>query len=340
MRIGIIGTGAAAGSHIDNLKDVDDVQVVAVCSRKKDRAGQLMAEKGLEGTPYGNLDRFLAHEGLDVVSICTPHPNHPAETIACARAGKHIIIEKPVALNRDDLKKMVAAVNKAGVHTSVCFELHWMGMFKNIQTIRKKGLLGDVYYGEASYFHGIGPHIGQYAWNIKKRMGGDAMLTAGCHALDILIWLMGSRVKEVAAMSNTSPKNNWNFGYDPNTVSILKFENGAMGKVGASVECRQPYHFPVLLMGDKGTIRDERFFSTEFPGQTDWAAMPADMPESGDVKDHPYRGQFAEFFHHIRRGKSPHNDLHAAAHVHEVMFAIQEAVRTRTTVKVRKTPGT
>ena len=341
LKVGIIGTGAAAGAHIDQLKDVPDCEVVAVCSRKKDRAEALITEKALgDATGYSKLERFLLHEGLDVVSICTPHPNHPAETIACARAGMHIIIEKPVALNRDDLKKMVSEVNKAGVQTSVCFELHWIGMFKNIKTLLKKGMIGNIFYGEASYFHGIGPHIGQFEWNVKKRMAGDALLTAGCHALDALIHFMDSEVAEVAAMANTSPKNPWGFGYDPNSVAILKFKNGAIGKVGTSIECRQPYHFPILLMGDKGSIKDEKFFSTDFAGQNEWGSIPSDMPESGAVVDHPYRGQFAEFFDHVRRGKSPHNDLKAAAHVHEVIFAIDAAIRTRCTVKVRKTPGT
>ncbi|MAG56796.1 MAG: 4,5-dihydroxyphthalate dehydrogenase [Planctomycetes bacterium] len=341
LGIGIIGTGSAAGAHIDNFKDVTDCEIVAICSRKQSRAAALAEEKGLSDvTSYSKLESFLAHDGLDVVSICTPHPNPPAETIAAARAGKHIVIEKPVALGRDDLKKMVTECNKAGVCTSVCFELHWIGLFKNIKAMIKKGMVGNPFYGEASYYHGIGPHIRQYDWNIKKRMGGDALLTAGCHALDGLIWLMGSRVVEVAAMSNTSKRNPWKFGYDPNSIAILKFENGAIGKVGTSIECRQPYLMPIIIQGDRGTIWNDRFSTLDLPGQNDWGQIPTDLPESGSVDDHPYRGQFQEFLDNVRRGKSPHNDLHAAAHVHEVIFAIQAAIRTRVTVKVRRTPGT
>jgi len=339
--MGVIGTGWMAGAHIDNFKQIDGCEVVAVCSRKLASAEAKIAAHGLAGAaPYVDLKKFLKHDGLDIVVICTPHPNHPAETIAAAQAGKHVVIEKPVALKRDDLKKMVAAVNKAGVTTSVCFELRWIGLFKNIKAIIDQGLLGNVFYGEASYFHGIGPWYGQWSWNIQKKIGGDALLTAGCHALDGLIWLMNSRVVEVAAMSNTSPKNPLKYEYDPNSVAILKFENGAIGKVATSVECRQPYQFPVLLQGDKGSAWNDQLSTTEWPGLHGWAKLPAAMPDSGDVTDHPYLGQLEYFVECLRKRKRPHNDLQSCAHVHEVIFAINEAIKTRKNVKVPRTPGT
>jgi predicted dehydrogenase len=204
----------------------------------------------------------------------------------------------------------------------------------------KKNLLGDIFHGEVSYFHGIGPHVGQFQWNVKKSMAGTALLTAGCHALDALIYFMGQRVVEVAAMSNKSPKNTWGYQYDPNSILLLRFENGALGKVGTSIECRQPYMFPVLLMGDRGTIHNDRFTSLDFPGQKGFGHIPTELPESGLVDDHPYRDQFEEFFEGIHRGKDPHNSLYHAAHVHEVIFAADAAIQTKRTVKVKRTVGT
>ncbi|MBI1371376.1 MAG: gfo/Idh/MocA family oxidoreductase [Phycisphaera sp.] len=341
LSIGVIGTGWVAGAHIDNFKKIPGCEITAVCSRKRSSAeAKIEAHDLRHAEAFNNVDRFLAHDPLDVVVICTPHPNHPAETIAAARAGKHIVIEKPVSLNRDDLRKMVAAVNKAKVKTSVCFELRWIGLFKNIKAVVDQGLLGNLFYGEASYFHGIGPWYGQWSWNIKKKMGGDALLTAGCHALDGLIYLMGSPVVEVSAMANTSPKNPLQYEYDPNSVALLKFANGAIGKVATSIECRQPYLFPVLLQGDKGSVWNDQVSTTEWPGLHGWAKLPAAMPDSGDVDDHPYLGQLEYFVDCIRKNKTPHNDLNNAAHVHEVVFAINEAIKTRKAVKVKKTPGT
>jgi len=348
LGVGVVGTGWVAGAHVENFQQIEGCEIVAMCSRSKKRAQERIDELGLGGTKakagataYGKYDAMLNHDGLDIVAICTPHPNHPAETIKAAKAAKHIVIEKPVAMNRLDLRKMVAAVKKAKVKTSVCFELRFGGLFKNLSAIIEQGLLGEIYYAESSYYHGIGPWYKQWEWNIKKRMGGDALLTAGCHALDALIALMGSRVTEVAAMSNTSKNNPLKYEYDPNSVAILKFASGAIGKVATSIECRQPYYFPIMLQGEKGTVRNEKISTTQWPGLKagQWATIPTVLPDSGDVSDHPYLGQLQYFVDCIRSRKRPTNDLAACSHVHEVMFAIDKAIKSRKTVKVPRTPG-
>ena len=331
--IGVIGTGWVAGAHIDFFSAIEGCQVVAVSSRSKERAAAKIAAHQLEATPYDNLNQFLAHPGLDIVVICTPHPSHPEEAIAAAKAGKHIVIEKPVALNRKDLHRMYDAVKAAGVTTSVCFEVRWIGSILNAKKIIQQGLIGEPFFGSCSYFHGIGPWYGQWAWNIKKDMGGDAMLTAGCHALDTLIWLMGSKVKEVATFGNFSHDNPLQYEYEPNMASILRFESGAIGNVSTSIECRQPYEFPLLIQGPKGSIKDNKLSSTEYQSDS-WIDFPTSVPDSGDVADHSYPGQLQHFVDCLRNGTRPINDLEACLHVHEVMYAMQASMQTGKVVEV------
>jgi len=341
LGIGIVGSGWVAGAHVDNFKRVAGAELVAVCSRKEESARKFIAERQLaHAAPYSDLARFLKHAGLDVVVIATPHPNHPAETIAAAKAGKHVVIEKPVAIDPASLRRMVAAVNAAGVMTSVCFELRWIGLFKNIKALLAQGLLGNVFHGEVGYNHGCGPWYRQWAWNIKKELGVSAELTAGCHAIDALLWFMQRQVVEVSAMKGTSPKNPLEYEYPPNSTALFRFEDGATGSVHTSVECRGPYHFPILLQGDKGSIHYDKVFTLDWPGQSDWTTIPADLPHSGKVEHHPYQGQFEHFVDCIRRGVRPHNDLNHCAHVHEICFAIEEAAKSGRSVRVRKTPGT
>jgi len=232
---------------------------------------------------------------------------------------------------------MLAAVKRAGVLTSVCFELRWIGLIRNVRALVAKGALGEVFHAACGYHHGIGPWIPQWSWNVKKRMAGSALLTAGCHALDGLLFLVGRRVVEVAAMSGKSRSNPLRYEYDPNVVALLRFEGGALGEVAASIECRQPYLFPLLVQGTKGTVWNDRFATTEWPGLKGWAHLPADCPESGDVEDHPYLGQLREFVECIRTGRRPSNDIAACAHVHDVMFAVEDAIREKKTVRVART---
>ena len=338
---GIVGTGWVAGAHVDNFKKVAGTEIVAVCSRSLERAKQFVADRQLQhAAPYADLKRFLGHAGLDVVVIATPHPSHPAETIAAAKAGKHVVIEKPVALDPASLRKMVAAVNAAGVKTSVCFELRWIGLFKNIKALLGQGLLGRLFHGDVGYNHGVGPWYRQWKWNIRRELGGSAELTAGCHAIDALLWFMGRRVVEVMAMKGTSPKNPLKYEYPPNSTAVMRFEDGATGSVLTSIECRGPYHFPILLQGDKGSIHYDKVFTIDWPGQTDWTAIPADLPHSGKVEHHPYQGQFEYFVDCIRKDERPHNDLARCAHVHEICFAIEEAAKLGRAVRVKRTAGT
>src|SRR5690606_12113063 len=128
--------GHVAGAHIDNFQRVDGCEVVAVCSRRLDRAQAKIASHSLlHAAAYDDVDDFLDHKGLDIVCIATPHHLHAEQTIAAAKAGKHVVIEKPVALKRKDLIRMVAAVKKAKVKTSVCFELHWIGSFQHTSAL-------------------------------------------------------------------------------------------------------------------------------------------------------------------------------------------------------------
>lgn len=336
--VGVIGTGWVAGAHIDNFSAIEGCEVIAICSRSKERAQAKIAAHNLANAKaYDDLPSFLSNPDLDVVVICTPHPFHPDEAVAAARAGKHIVIEKPVALNRADLYRIYDAVQQAGVTTSVCFEVRWIGAILNAKKFIEQDLIGPPFFGSCSYFHGIGPWYGQWAWNIKKDMGGDAMLTAGCHALDTLIWLMGSRVTEVASFSNTSQSNPLQYEYDPNVVSILRFESGAIGNVSASVECRQPYEFPLLIQGPKGSIRSNQLSSTEY-NLNNWIDFPTSLPDSGDVADHSYPGQLQHFVDCLRSGSKPINDLEACMHVHEVMFAMARSAETGKVVRVPEGP--
>jgi predicted dehydrogenase len=342
LGIAIAGTGWVAGAHIETFKKIPDCAVVAVSSRDKAKAQQKIAAHGLRtAMAFNSYDAMLRHPGVDVVVLCTPHGNHPDETIRAAQAKKHIVIEKPVALDRPALLAMCAAVAAAGVQTSVCFELRWIGLFQNIKALVAEGRLGKLFYGESAYFHGIGPWYGQYHWNRQKAMGGDAFLTAGCHALDGLIWLMGSEVQAVSAMANLSRDNPLAYEYETNVAALLQFKDGAIGKCSVSIECRQPYHFPLVLQGDRGSIVDDKLSTLDWPGlpKGAWARIPAAMPDSGDVDNHPYLGQLQYFVDCIRSGKRPHNDLASCAHVHEVMFAVQDAIRSGRRVEVPATPG-
>ncbi len=289
IKVGIVGLGWAASGHIPAFNANPNCEIAAVCSSKSQEAANEMV--GGEVAVYDTLEAFLEHPDLDVVDICTPHPMHAEGAIKAAEAGKDLMIEKPLAIDYDSLLAMREAIQKAGVKSTVYFEMRFIPHFQLISSILGQGLLGDLHHLEVDYYHGIGPWYGQYAWNIKKDMGGSALITAGCHSLDLLIEFADREVDEVFAYSTKSTKEFAQaYEYDTTSVAIIRFADGTVGKCTSCVDCRQPYVFNVHLVGSEGTLWNDRLWSTKLEGLTsdEWVHTPTAQAESGDVMAHPY----------------------------------------------------
>jgi predicted dehydrogenase len=325
FNVGIIGYSWAAGAHIEAINKTSDAQVTALCSSRKLDTQEISAKYGSNIKCYTDLAQMLADPDIHVVSICSYSSDHAKQAILAAGAGKHLIIEKPVALTWEDCLAVKNAVEKAGVKTCVCFECRFSNQVITIKSIIDNGLLGNIHYGEVDYYHGIGPWYGQYRWNIKKDMAGSSLLTAGCHALDALLHFMGHDVENVSSFATASSNKDFaKYEYPTTSVSILKFKNGSVGKVASSIDCLQPYYFHIHLVGSEGSLLDNKFYSAKLEGlnKNKWSELSMKMLDSGDVSDHPYLVQFETFFKSIADDKEmPLTSLADALHTHEIIFA-------------------
>src|SRR5262245_27891727 len=325
LRIGIVGLGWVAGAHIDTFKSVKGARVAAVCSRTKHDPRDLEKRYGAALKVYTDYDTMLRDPEIDIIDICTPHPLHPEQAIAAAAAGKHLIIEKPIALRYEDAVAVRKAIKKAGVQACVCFEWRFCAQARMIRSLISQGLLGELHYGEVDYFHAIGPDVGQFSWNVKKEWGGSSLLTAGCHALDALLGFMGEPVEEVTSYgARTKNEKFAPYEYSTSAVTILKFRNGKIGKVGSIIDCAQPYLFHVHLMGSEGTVLDNRIFSNKLDGmdRTQWGTIPTPQDDSDDIKEHPYLGQFQAFVESVNSKRPmPLTDFDTAFESHRAVFA-------------------
>jgi predicted dehydrogenase len=339
MGAGIVGMGWAAGEHFKAYQHNPHTRVLGVCSRTPEGARRKLAalstEVDVQGVKvHSSYEEMLADPEIQVVSICSPPSHHVEQAIAACQAGKHLCIEKAVALNLADLRRLQVAVRSAGVKTAVCFECHYNPQVITIKNLLGLDLIGDVYSIEADYYHGIGPWYRQWSWNITASEGGSALLSAGCHALDLVMWFAGTKVTEVASFSGLSRNNPLGYEYPPHSVTILKFDNGIIGKCAASVDYRGLYYFPFEIQGEAGCIRDNQFFSTRLEGQKGMAAIPTIMLDSGDVTHHPYRDEIDELIECILEDRPHPIDLDYAASTHEVIFAADRAAAERRVVSM------
>jgi predicted dehydrogenase len=325
LNVGIVGLGWAAGAHIETFKAVQGANVTAICSRRAHDPAELERQYGVPLRLYNDYTEMLADKDLHVVDICTPHPFHPDQAVAAAKAGKHLVIEKPIALSFEDARRVKAAIDEARVKTCVCFELRFSAHFSMIRAVLEENLLGDIHYGEVDYYHGIGPWYGQFGWNVKKDMGGSSLLTAGCHALDALLMWMQDPVEEVTSYATTSRSPVFEpYEYPTTSTSILRFEGGKVGKCASVIDCFQPYYFHTHLVGSEGSLLDNKFYSQKLPGMTKlrWSTLETALVDSGDVSDHPYQPQFQALVDAIRNDTPmPHTDFDTAYETHRVAFA-------------------
>ena len=330
LGVGIIGTGWVSGEYIQAFEANPHTEVLGLVSRDRARAeAKAQAYHATHCHAYDRVDEMLADNSIHIVVICTPHHLHVAQGIAAARAGKHLVLEKPVALDLEGLREIQAAVRASQVKTVVSFVLRWNPLFEMIRKFLADGLLGNLFLAEVDYLHGIGPWYEQYEWNVKKEFAGSDLLTAGCHAVDGLRWFVGTRPVEVFSYGNVSRSNPLHYEYDPNSLTMVRFEDGTMGKVASSIECVQPYIFNVALFGDEGTMRNNQIFSKRWPGQKGWATVPTILPDSGDVTHHPFSDEVGHFVECILENRESHANLEDAAVTHEICFAAQISAREK-----------
>ena len=335
--VGIVGYGWVATAHIPAINATPLGQVTAVCSSRKLDAAALSAQHGGRISVYRDLDEMLANPEIHVVSLCGFPTQRLDQVVRAARAGKHLILEKPLCLSLKELRAMQKAVKQARVRTCVCFECRYSSQFLVTRAILDKGLLGQVHYGEVDYYHGIGPWYAQFRWSRSRTEGGRSLLEAGCHAMDALLLCLGSGVTEVMSYGTKSRSELFApYEYPGTSVTILKFKNGAVGKCASSIDCLQPYYFHTHLVGSKGSLLDNKFHAMDLgTNKATWSALAIKLVDSGDVSDHPYQAQFAAFFDALAQGREmPLTSLDDAVISHEAVFAADKSAELGRPVKM------
>ncbi len=339
FNVGIVGLGWVAGAHIETYKAIEGASVTAVFDVRPLNSAELEKQFGIPIKVYNDYDDMLKDDSIDIIDICSPHPFHPGQAIKAAHAGKHVVIEKPLAPSYPEAIAIKEAVQKAGVFACVCLECRYSQHFTMIKSCIDQDLFGDIHFGEVDYYHGIGPWYGQYAWNIKKAMGISSLLTAGVHALDALMMFMKDRPVEEVTSYSTKSKNDLftPYEYDTSSTTIIKFKDGSIGKVSSIIDCLQPYYFHIHLVGQHGSLLDNKFYSQKLPGLTKerWSTLETSLIDSGDVSDHPYKPQFQAFIDGIREGrKMPLTDIETAFQSHRIAYAADMSAEEGRPVKL------
>jgi len=340
LGVGLVGVGWVAAQHLQAFKGNSRTRVVALCGRNEDRARKKLAEAGVHVPEARFTTRYrdlLAAPDIDIISIATPNHLHASQAVAAARAGKHLLLEKPTGLDHAELKQIRQAVLRSGVRTIVSFELHYNPYLRFAKWLREEGWLGRLVFARFQYLSRVTDWYSGWSWVRTTRSGRSHLLAAGCHAVDALRWCTGLEVMDVSAFHTRVTR-----GYQwPTSIVVnLTMDSGrktapVLAQLTSSTDLQLPYTFGVEMMGDRASLRDDLILWNETPVDLPAlrAACPFDdvafeevktqtgspairiktaMPGSADVAHHPFQGEIDELVDCILDDRETHLNVHDA----------------------------
>ncbi|MDH2901576.1 MAG: Gfo/Idh/MocA family oxidoreductase [archaeon] len=223
LRVALVGLGNWSAMHADALKKTQLLKLVTCYTRTQDKAKKFAKDNGCDfETSYEDV---LARKDVDAVILCTPHTTHPGMAIQAANAGKHLLIEKPLANNVAECKKMISAFEDAHLVLSVCQDRRFWGPVRKMKQMITSGDVGRLILGEANYLNPSGFGITPDKWRwYKSESPGGPLAYLGVHMIDTLRFLLDPSVVEVIA---TLDKMGVKAEIDDIALLRLKFANGA-----------------------------------------------------------------------------------------------------------------
>ncbi len=249
--IGILGCGNVAKVHAEAVQRVPAFKLVSVCSRSMASAERLAAPYGVPALV--DLSRFLSDVNLHAVSICTPNGTHSELGCAAARAGKHVLVEKPIDVSLSKADTLIAMCRARGVQLGVAFQSRHLDAPRLLKATVDSGRLGKPVMASAYIkWYRTPAYYASAAWRGTMALdGGGALINQAIHTVDLLAWIAGP----VAAVSAfCSRRVHSQIEGEDTLVTSLQFESGALGVIEAATSAYPGFKRRIELTGTEGTV--------------------------------------------------------------------------------------
>ncbi|TXT56372.1 MAG: putative dehydrogenase [Promethearchaeota archaeon] len=260
IEIAIVGSGFIAEHHCMALNQIPEVNISSVYSRHISHAKELMNKYKISGNPVSSFEELLNLD-LHAVSLCVPNYLHKEMAIKVLESGKHVFIEKPLAMNADEGQEIINVEKSSGKRVFYCENNIYAPTFKKVKEIINEGALGKIYMGRGKEQHS-GPHS---SWFYKRdKAGGGSLIDLGVHDIACLIWYLESEVERVFCQTRIIQPDRKELGLcevEDNAVGILYFDNGAQVTIEESWTAPGGYDMGFELYGTEGQIKASPTFT-------------------------------------------------------------------------------
>ena len=333
----VVGCGVIGRVHARSVRRTPGAELVVAVDPVLGSARAVAEEYG--GTAVSSLEEALARDDVDAVAVCTPSGAHASLAVQALRAGKHVVVEKPVDVTAEAADALVEAVAQTGLTATVISQHRFDPSSLAVHDAVRSGRFGTLTSGLASVawwrddaYYASGDWRGTWALD-----GGGALMNQGIHTLDLLVWMLGRPV-EVHALAGRLAHDD--IEVEDTTVATLRFESGALGVLHATTAAYPGLTARLQVHGSQGSavIDDDRlveFRTSDGAGNpvqqgVSGAAAGSDPTAVSDAHDL----QFADFVDAVRTGREPHVTVASATDTLRAVLAVYESASTGAAVRL------
>ncbi len=342
IKLCIVGAGNIAQSaHLPVYQQRDDVEITGIADLNLERAQEAAKKFGIPKA-FSSVEEMLENVECDYVDICVWNRSHASVAISAARAGKHILCEKPMALNLEHALEMKKEIEKAGVTFMLAVPTRYSGEAQLLREMVDAGKLGEIYYAKTAYTRRRGTPIGWFTDTSKS--GGGPVIDIGVHCIDRTWFLMGcpKPVRVSASTSyaigdfKTKGVNRWTaldsdvtaFDTEDSACGVIHFENGASLLFEVSWALNAPGESYTQICGTKAGARLDPLtvYGEELGYLTD------NKPQSANVNN--FASEIDHFIDCLRTGKKPMSDLDQAVTMQRMLQGIYDSAHLHKEVEI------
>ena len=326
IRAGVIGLGVGE-QHVLSYQAIENCEVVAVCDSDPAKLKEVADRRSVSGR-FADYRDIVRDPSIDVVSICSYDDNHAEQVVAAFREGKHVMVEKPVALKRKEGEAVLRAYQDSGRLLTSNLILRQSPRFIRLREEIQAGIYGDVFAIEGDYIHQILHKITE-GWRGKMDFycvtyGG------GIHLLDLMRWLLGDEIVEISSLGNKILTAGTQYRFPDTIASLFRFSKDALGKTLTTFGPSRTKFHALNVYGTKKT------FINDMPNAK---TFTSDDPKDEVADTTPYPGiakgdLLPDFVAAIREGREPNVSARDVFRIMDVCFAAWDALNAGRTVKV------
>ncbi|HLO80253.1 MAG TPA: Gfo/Idh/MocA family oxidoreductase [Chitinophagaceae bacterium] len=336
MRVSMLGSGFIGRFYADSIQGLRSRdQVFSIYSRREESAKKFAEDYGCQHWTT-NMEDSIAHPDVDVVCIALPNNLHEAAVLMACKHKKAVITTKPLGRNAAEAKRMLEAVETAGIFHGYLEDLVYTPKFLKAHESVKNGALGRILWAKSRETH-PGPHS-DWFWDIEQA-GGGCILDLGCHCVEITRSYIGKDIKPVEVMcwADTQVKP---IDAEDHAIALIKYENGSIAQFEVSWTFRGGLDLRDEVMGTEGTIWVNSFLRTGFEMFTtgkgaDYVAEKAEsnsgwlFPVGDELNELGYNHMFAEMFNSIEQGTPPKETFYDGYVVNAVLDAAYKSAKSK-----------